>query len=83
METTEGIIMYAKAVKLAGRGIKAGIKAKTQGAETKVAIAKGIHASTGVKVTTIIRVIDVAVDKAPVVKDQTMKVIDKVKAKIK
>ena len=75
--------MYAKAIKLGVKGIKAGVKAKTQGAETKVAIAKGINASTGIKVTTIVRVIDVAIDKAPVVKEQTKKVIHKVKTKIK
>lgn len=83
MKTTEGIIMYAKVIKLGAKGIKAGVKAKAQGAETKVAIAKGINASTGIKVTTIVKAIDIAIDKAPVVKEKTKKVVYKVKNKVK
>ena len=69
-------------VTLGARGIKAGVKAKIKGDDTKVAIAKGIHASTGVKVTTIVKAIDLTLEHAPTVIEETKVIVAKAKAKV-
>lgn len=70
-------------ITLAARGVKAGLKAKAQGANNKTAIAKAINASTGVKVSTIIKAIDLTVENSPILINQTKVILNKVKSKTK
>ena len=70
-------------ITLAARGVKAGLKAKAQGANNTTAIAKAINASTGIKVSTVVKAIDLTIEHSPILINQTKVILNKVKSKTK